>query len=149
MSCSKQQPLQPPRPLPAPRSGLGLHSTVFPRSPQHFRATAGEEQEKKVVSRVNRQHNGLQRIRTRMAHTNLNFYSSIRCSTRQEGHNLSHGSRFDSGRYLKTRSAAANFSCAARAALSIEIPRGRVGNALFRAVRRSRRRVKNMRGFNV
>jgi hypothetical protein len=123
MSCSKQKPIQPPHTLPAQRSGLELHSSISPKSLQPFRA--------------------------RMAHPSFNFLRSIRWSTRWGGHNFSHGSQFDSGRYLARKSAASNFFCAARPALSIEISKSEVRNVLLPAARHATRRVKNMRGLYV
>jgi hypothetical protein len=122
MSSSKQTPHQPPHTLPAPRSGLELHSIVTPR--------------------------GFQRFRARVAQATFNLLPSLGCSTRWGGHNFSHGLRFDSCRYLTTKSAAFNFFCAPRPALSIEIQKSDLGNALLPAGRHARR-VKKMRGWYV
>jgi hypothetical protein len=149
MFCSKQKPFRSPHKLPAQRSGLELRSIVSPWSLQHFRAAAGEEQEKKIVSGLNQQRSGFQRFRARMAHADFNLLPSIRCSTRRGGHNFSHGSRFDSGRYLTTKSAAFKFSCDARPAFSIEISKSDVRSAVSPTVRHARRRAKNMRGLYV
>jgi len=123
MFCSKQKPLQPPHALPAQGSSLELHSIVPPRS--------------------------LQRFRARAAHPNFNTLRPIRCSTQRGGHNFPRGSRFESSLYLVTKSAACNFFCVLRSALSIEIPKSNVGNALLPAIRQATRRVKKMRGWYV
>jgi hypothetical protein len=145
MSSSKHKPLQPAQTLPA---FLELRFIISSKSLQNFRA-AGEEQEKKTVSRFRRGRFGFSFIRARMRHPSLFPLSSIRCSVRQGGHNFLHGSRFGSVQCLARKSAAEKIVCAARPASSIEIPKSDVRNAVLPAVRHAIRRVKNMRWLYV
>ena len=65
MSSSKQKPLQPPHALPAQRSSLELHSIISARSLSYFRASSGEEEEKKVASGLSRERTSLSGLRAR------------------------------------------------------------------------------------
>jgi len=132
VSSPKQKPLQPPHRLPTQSSGLELHSIISSRSLRNFRDVAGGEQQKKTVTGPTRKRGTLSSLRARTRPPKLFPTPTIRCLTKRRSHNFLYGSWRDSGRFFATRSSTCSFFCAARPALSIEVPERDVRNAVSR-----------------
>ncbi len=132
MSSPKQKPLQPSHRLPTQPSGLELHSIISSRSLRNFRDVAGREQQEKTVTRLTRKRGTLSPLRARTRHPKLFLTPPFGCLTKRRGHNFF--IRIVARRRPISRDEIGNvqFFCAARPALSIEVPKRDVRNALSR-----------------
>ena len=146
VSISKQKPLKPPQTL---SPVLELHSVISARSLQDLGASSGEEEEKRTVSRLNRERTSLSGPRARTPLPIL--HPSARLDVQHIGEDTtlctdrSSTPSHASGQKL----AECKFFCATRPAFSIEISKSGVRSAVSPALRHATRKVENMRGLYV